>query len=84
MMTGIYAAHDMVGIGNYEKLVQPLSTSYHDSLTLRRTLERLDNKKLDLLTKSMSNELVESFVTSKKFNAMKILSRIIHPYPRKS
>jgi len=84
MLTGIYAAHDIVGIGSYENLVQPLSTSYHDSLTLRRTLERFDNKKLDLLTKSMSNELVESFVTSKKFNAMKILSRIIHPYPRKS
>lgn len=84
MLTGIYAAHDIVGVGDYEKLVQPLSKSYHDSLTLRRTLEKLGNKKLDLLTKSLSNELIESFVTSKKINAMKILSRIIHPYPRKS
>ncbi|MFG6115617.1 NAD(P)-binding protein [Halobacillus sp. MO56] len=84
MLTGIYAAHDIVGMGEYEKLVKPLSKSYHDSLTLRRNLEKLDNKKLDLLTKSMSNELVESFITSKKINAMKILSKILHPYPRKT
>ncbi|SDZ76041.1 Dehydrogenase (flavoprotein) [Thalassobacillus cyri] len=84
MLTGIYAAHDIVGIGEYDKLVQPLSEGYHDSLTLRRNLEKLDNKKLDLLTKSMSNELMESFITSKKINAMKILSKILHPYPRKA
>ncbi|KPL58423.1 FAD-dependent oxidoreductase [Rossellomorea vietnamensis] len=84
MMTGIYAAYDIVGMGDYEKLIQPLSKGYHDSLTLRRTIEKFDNKKLDLLTKSMRNELIESFVTSKKFSAMKILSNIIHPYFRKS
>ncbi|WP_082235054.1 NAD(P)/FAD-dependent oxidoreductase [Halobacillus massiliensis] len=84
MLTGIYAAQDIAGMGNYEKLVQPLYQSYHDSLTLRRTLEKLDNHQLDLLTKSLNNKLVEELITSKKVDFFKVLSRIIHPLPRKA
>ncbi|MGI8314566.1 NAD(P)-binding protein [Halobacillus mangrovi] len=82
MLTGIYAAQDIAGVGDYEKLVKPLSQSYHDSLSLRRSLEKLDNKQLDLVTKSINNQLLESMITSKKLNFFKIISRIIHPFSR--
>ncbi|KHE67365.1 NAD(P)-binding protein [Halobacillus sp. BBL2006] len=82
MLTGIYAAQDIAGVGNYEKLVGPLSQSYHDSLSLRRTMEKLDNKKLDLITKSINNKVVESLITTNKINLFKIISRIIHPFSR--
>ncbi|MFC7322566.1 NAD(P)-binding protein [Halobacillus campisalis] len=84
ILTGIYAAHDIVGIGNYEKLVQPLYQSYHDSLTLRRMMEKFDNKQLDRITKALDNKLVEELITNKNINALKILSKIVHPFSRQS
>ncbi|WP_430787322.1 NAD(P)-binding protein [Virgibacillus flavescens] len=82
MLTGIYAAHDIVGIGDYSELVKPLKQSYHDSLSLRRAIEKLDNKQLDRVTKSLNNKLVEQLVTSKNVNFLKLLSRAIHPFGR--
>nr|WP_245345459.1 NAD(P)-binding protein [Halobacillus andaensis] len=84
MLTGIYAAHDIAGIGSYEKLVQPLYQSYHDSLTLRRAIEKMDNKQLDRLNKSLDHALVADLITSKKINLFKILSRVLHPFSRQT
>ncbi|PKR76669.1 FAD-dependent oxidoreductase [Halalkalibacillus sediminis] len=84
MLTGIYAAHDIVGIGDYEELVKPLNQSYHDSLSLRRSLEKLDNQQLDLLTKAIDNKTIESLITNKNINLLKILGRLVHPFSRKA
>jgi len=84
ILTGIYAAHDIAGVGDYTKLVKPLSQSYHDSLTLRRTIEKFDNNQLDLITKSINIQLIESMITNKNLNLLKIVSRIIHPFSRKA
>ncbi|WP_181347993.1 FAD-dependent oxidoreductase [Thalassobacillus sp. CUG 92003] len=82
MLTGIYAAHDIAGVGDYNELVQDLYQSYHDSLTLRRAIETLDNKQLDLLTKSVKVKWVEGLITNKHMNVLKLLSRVIHPFVR--
>ncbi|TDL31014.1 FAD-dependent oxidoreductase [Jeotgalibacillus sp. S-D1] len=82
MLTGIYAAHDIIGIGDYEKLVKPLYQGYHDSLSLRRAIEKLDNKQLDRLTRAVNNSLVETIITNKKLSIMKVLGRLVHPLSR--
>ncbi|MCA0970452.1 NAD(P)/FAD-dependent oxidoreductase [Halobacillus litoralis] len=84
MLTGIYAAEDIAGKGDYEELTKHLSQGYHDSLTLRRGLEKLDNQKLDLLTKSISNKFAEELITSKNINLFKIIGRALHPFSRKA
>ncbi|RWZ54570.1 FAD-binding protein [Halobacillus fulvus] len=84
MLTGIYAAHDIIGIGNYEKLVQPLYQGYHDSLTLRRRVEGLDNKQLDRLIKMLQNKYVEELITNKNINIFKWSAKILHPFSRKA
>ena len=82
MLTGIYAAQDIVGEGDYEMLVEPLAQGYQDSLTLRRAFEKLDNKQMDRITKSINNKLIEGLITSKNINFFKVLSRMIHPFNR--
>ncbi|MDG5473659.1 NAD(P)-binding protein [Jeotgalibacillus sp. ET6] len=83
MLTGIYAAHDIAGKGRYEDLVRPLYKSYHDSLTLRRGIEQLNNKQLDFLAASIRQPLIKRLLLSKKISGLKIASRLIHPFQRK-
>ncbi len=82
MLTGIYAAQDMAGYGDYNKLVEPLSQGYHDSLSLRRTIEKFDNHQLDLIIKSLNNKALEGLITNKNINFFKLISRLVHPFSR--
>ncbi|WP_181350895.1 NAD(P)/FAD-dependent oxidoreductase [Thalassobacillus sp. CUG 92003] len=84
ILSGIYAAQDMCGLGQYEELTQSLYQDYHDSLTLRRAIERLSNHQLDLVTKSLRIKAVENAITEPNMNVLKLISRIIHPFSRKS
>ncbi|TGB01461.1 FAD-dependent oxidoreductase [Halobacillus salinus] len=84
MLTGIYAAQDIAGLGDYDKLTKHLSQGYHDSLTLRRTLEKLDNDQLDLVTKSINNKFAEELITNKHINLFKMIGRTLHPFSRKA
>lgn len=84
MLTGIYAAQDIAGQGDYANLTKHLSQGYHDSLSLRRGLEKLDNDQLDLITKSISNKFAEKFITSQHINLFKIVGRALHPFSRKA
>ncbi len=54
ILTGVYAAYDLCGEGNYEELTRQLRKSYYNGLALRRGLEKLDNPQLDLMVKSMN------------------------------
>lgn len=47
ILTGIYAAWDICGMGSYQTLTESLRKSHKNSLVLRRLLEGLDNSSVD-------------------------------------
>ncbi|ADK15785.1 MULTISPECIES: FAD-dependent oxidoreductase [Clostridium] len=62
ILTGIYSAYDICGIGKYEKLVKPLFKNYNHSLVLRRFLENLNDKDLDFAIKNLDNKLLHKII----------------------
>src|SRR5680860_89179 len=64
ILTGMYVAHDLCGIGNYEELVKPLRKSYHNALVIRQAMEHLDNHKLDLLVTLLNNKFSNHVLTN--------------------
>ena len=79
LLTGIYAAEDILGKGKYEKLTEHLTESYSDSLVLRHAWELMDNSKFDVLVKMLQNKWLEKLLQS-KFNTPKLLSRVLRPF----
>ena len=47
MLSGVYAAYDICGLGSYEEWTRPLLENYEHSLRLRRYLEELDDPAFD-------------------------------------
>ena len=80
LLTGIYAALDICGQGDYEQLTKPLRTSFHDSLALRQNLEKLNNNQYDslvhFLKKFPGNKLVHLLFQSDK-NYLKLISKFL-------
>lgn len=62
MLSGIYSAYDLCGLGRYEDLVKPLLENYNNSLTLRRFLEGLDDDKFDFFIKNLDNKLADGLI----------------------
>ncbi len=83
ILTGIYAAQDILGEGQYEQLVKPLQESYKNSLILRRNFERLDNKGMDKIVGLVDNNLVQRILNSKRYDPLKIASYLLRPFARK-
>lgn len=79
IMTGVYAAYDLCGLGNYNKLTKSLKKSFYHSLTLRKGLEKLDNSKLDWLVKSLDGKLGNKLFNS-KYDFLKIASYLLKPW----
>jgi len=79
-MTGIYAAHDLCGLGNYEELTKPIRQSYENSIVLRRTMEHLSNETLDVIIRNISGYWGERLLTSPNINPLKIASYLLRPY----
>jgi flavin-dependent dehydrogenase len=77
ILTGIYAAQDLCGLGDYEKLTMPLRESYENSLTLRRSLEKLGNTQLDLLVQKLNGSFGNRLFNSKHFDPLKISGRLL-------
>lgn len=82
ILTGIYAAWDICGKGNYEDLTKPLKKAYDNSLVLRRTMEKLDNKALDILVDYMDTKIVERIFNTNSLDPLKYLSYILRPLIR--
>jgi flavin-dependent dehydrogenase len=79
ILTGIYAADDICGIGRYDELVKPLFDNYNHSLILRRFLERLDDTDFDRIVnssnlKSLSTLISHIFGSGSDFNLLKWLT----------
>ncbi|MFW6035672.1 MAG: NAD(P)/FAD-dependent oxidoreductase [Halanaerobiales bacterium] len=79
LLTGIYAAQDISGEGDYNKLCQPLKTSFHDSLTLRKTMEKLSNDNFDIFIKSLKGRIGRSIFTG-NINYLKAISKLLQPF----
>ncbi|TCT27063.1 flavin-dependent dehydrogenase [Melghiribacillus thermohalophilus] len=80
ILTGIYSAMDIMGKGNYDELTKPLYQNFYDSLALRRGIEKLDNSKLDLVMKSIHTKILETMLTRRKVNLLKIASKALKPF----
>ena len=79
ILTGIYAALDLVGEGNYIELVKPLQKSYNNSLVIRRFMEQLNNNKLDLLVSLFNTKLANYLFNNKKINPFITASYLLEP-----
>ncbi|MGP4075823.1 NAD(P)-binding protein [Halobacillus sp. K22] len=80
ILSGIYAAQDICGLGNYEALCKLLYKDYDDSLVLRRAIESLSNHQLDLVTKSLHNSMVKRIITQPNMSVLKGLSHLLKPF----
>lgn len=79
ILTGIFAAQDISGNGNYAELVRPIQQSYQNSLVLRRILEQLGNSQIDLVVSLLTKDLFQKILTSKKFDSFKVASYLLRP-----
>lgn len=78
ILTGIFAAIDICGKGDYEELVKPLKESFDNSLVIRRVMEKLDNDKLDLFIKVMDNHIANKlFSDGTEFDLLKAVSKVL-------
>ena len=81
VLTGVYAAYDISGIGEYESLTKGLRHSYENSLVIRRALEGMDNHGLDLLVQSIDNWIADRvFDTTTHMDFLSFLSRRLKPF----
>ncbi|UJF32528.1 NAD(P)-binding protein [Paenibacillus hexagrammi] len=80
LLTGIYAAYDLCGLGRYEELTKPLRQSYENSLVLRRAMEQLDNNDLDWVVSWLQSYIGEKLFQSKAINPLRIASYMLRPY----
>lgn len=80
LLTGVYAAYDLCGMGHYEELTAPLRQSYEDSLVLRRAMEHVDNQDLDCIIHLLQGSLGEKLFHTNRLNPLKLASYLMRPY----
>jgi len=81
VLTGVYAAQDILGMGDYEALTKKLRHAYENSLVLRRAMEKLDNNKLDLIVQGLDSELIDkAFDNEGQFDIVKVISYLLRPF----
>ncbi len=80
LLTGIYAANDICGEGQYEKLIKPIRKSYNHSLTLRKAIERTENPTMDKIVSGLDGYWGKKFFKPSKFNSLNTLSYILRPF----
>lgn len=80
LLTGVYAAYDLCGLGNYEELTAPFRQSYENSLVLRRVMEQLDNADLDRIVRMLQGPLGSKLFFAKRINPLKVASYLMRPY----
>lgn len=81
ILTGIYAAKDLAGEGDYIKLTKDLRKDYEASLTLRRYLETLDNNDIDKLVSKLNGKMGDRLFNT-KFDPLKYISYLLKLFTR--
>ncbi len=80
LLTGVYAAYDLCGLGSYEQLSEPLRKSYEHSLVLRRAMESVSDEGLDRIVHLLSGRLGNKLLLANALNPMKLASYLLRPY----
>ncbi len=80
ILSGIYAAYDILGLGDYEKLTKKFFTSYKNSLIIRRAAETLDNNDYDKIVIGLKHPVISKIVSNNKYDAFKIASYLLRPW----
>ncbi|THE12493.1 NAD(P)/FAD-dependent oxidoreductase [Bacillus timonensis] len=80
IVSGVYAAYDLCGLGDYHTLMEPLRQSYEDALVLRRTMEHLSNEGLDRMIRSLQGYWGETLFLTKTINPIRVASYLLRPY----
>ncbi|MDF2936854.1 MAG: FAD-dependent dehydrogenase [Paenibacillaceae bacterium] len=80
LATGVYAAWDMCGMGDYEKLTRPLRRSYDNSLVLRKAIEQIGNEQLDSIVKWLDTPIGHRLFTMKQINLLRASSYLLRPW----
>ncbi|MCM3672070.1 NAD(P)/FAD-dependent oxidoreductase [Mesobacillus maritimus] len=80
IVSGVYAAYDLCGLGSYEELTKPLRQSYEDSLVLRRAMEQISNEGLDLVIRSLNGYWGGKLFLTKAINPIRVASYLLRPY----
>ena len=62
ILTGIYSAYDICGLGTYEELTKPLFENYNHSLVFRRFLENLTDDEIDFQVKNLDNKVIDKLI----------------------
>ena len=62
ILTGVYSACDICGVGSYEELSKPLFENYSHSLVLRTFLENLTDDEIDFQVKNLNNKIMDKLV----------------------
>lgn len=78
LLTGIYAAQDLLGLKDYEKSTNRLIKSYQNSLVLRRGIEKLNNQGFDSIVESLSGRLGNKIFNT-RFNVLEMASYLLRP-----
>ncbi|CAM3275434.1 NAD(P)/FAD-dependent oxidoreductase [Sporolactobacillus spathodeae] len=80
ILTGIYAAYDICGLGKYDALTEPLRKSYQHSLILRRGMEALNNQAFDFIVARMNGYLGKQLFKPSGHDPLKWLSYLARPF----
>ncbi|GCD12396.1 NAD(P)-binding protein [Clostridium tagluense] len=62
ILTGIYSAYDIFGLGTYEELTKPLLKNYKHSLVFRRFLENLTDNEFDFHVKNLDKKVIDKLI----------------------
>ncbi len=62
ILTGIYSAYDICGLGTYDELAKPLFENYNHSLQFRRFLENLTDDQIDFQVKNLDNKIINKLI----------------------
>lgn len=79
ILTGIYAADSIYGLGNYEDMTLPLRKSYENSVVVRRAMELMDNDNLDSIVKFISRPSINKIINNPKRDPFKTASYLLRP-----
>ena len=80
ILTGVYAAYDLCGLGSYNKLSIPLRRSYEQSIILRKAMEQLSNTQYDLLVRALNGSLGHRLFHTKRISPLKAASYLLRPF----
>lgn len=82
LYTGIQAAKDICGMGNYEECIKPIKESYQLSIALRKSMEKLNNSGFDFIVERLNGSLGNRIFNSNR-NILKMAGYLLKPLTNK-